>query len=147
MCGIGGILNRNDCPANQEDLKKMASYMQERGPDYTGYYLDQSIGFVHTRLSIIDLNSHANQPLIKESIRLVFNGEIYNYQELRDQLKASNCTFYTNSDTEVLLEGYRVWGINKLLDKCNGMFLSTIAFLAFAMSFSVGSPWKSFSTR
>ncbi len=67
----------------------MASLMQERGPDNTGYHIDQSLGFVHTRLSIIDLNSHANQPLIKNEISLVFNGEIYNYVELRNQLKAS----------------------------------------------------------
>ena len=126
MCGIAGIIFKNGRPVEKGDLETMASLMQERGPDNTGYHIDQSLGFVHTRLSIIDLNSHANQPLIKNEISLVFNGEIYNYVELRNQLKASGASFYTNSDTEVLLEGYKIWGINKLLGKCNGMFAFVI---------------------
>jgi asparagine synthase (glutamine-hydrolysing) len=104
----------------------MSKYIQERGPDHTGFHIDKSLGLVHTRLSIIDLKSHANQPMIKNNISLVFNGEIYNYITLKEELIKSGCNFNTNSDTEVIIEGYKVWGINKLLVKCNGMFAFAI---------------------
>ena len=127
MCGIAGIINHDNKPVEKNQLVTMASYMQERGPDHTGYHINQGFGFTHTRLSIIDLNNLANQPFVKDDISLVFNGEIYNYLELRKELQQENTKFRTNSDTEVLLEGYRVWGINKLLLKCNGMFAFAIS--------------------
>jgi asparagine synthase (glutamine-hydrolysing) len=127
MCGIAGIINQDNKPVEKNQLVSMASYMQERGPDHTGYHINQGFGFTHTRLSIIDLNNLANQPFVKDDVSLVFNGEIYNYLGLRKELQKEGCVFRTNSDTEVLLEGYRVWGINKLLLKCNGMFAFAIS--------------------
>ena len=84
----------------------MAASQQHRGPDHTGFFLDDNVAFAHQRLSIVDLDARSNQPMTKGPLTIVFNGEIYNFRELRARL-ASHATFTTTSDTEVVLEAWR----------------------------------------
>ena len=124
MCGIVGFCSEE---ANKEIIiKKMADRIKHRGTDGEGYYIDKFIALGHRRLSIIDLNN-GTQPMFSKdnNLSLVFNGEIYNYIELRQELEKKNCEFRTNSDTEVLLHGYKVWGKN-LPKKLRGMFAFAI---------------------
>ncbi len=124
MCGIAGIWdfeNRIDVSV----LEKMKLSLMHRGPDSQGVYIDDenNAGFVHTRLSIIDLSEKANQPLVDEDLGLliVYNGEIYNYKEIKNQLQKIGYKFFSDSDTEVILKSYFVWGIN-FFEKLRGMF-------------------------
>jgi len=124
MCGIAGIIGENP---KLEDLKIMLRKQSHRGPDHTDYFLDKGFSAIgHNRLSIIDLSESANQPFTDPENRyfLTFNGEIYNYKELRSELK-SKYSFKTSSDTEVLLASFLTWGKN-CLDKLNGMFAFAI---------------------
>ena len=120
MCGIAGIIS----PINRkQDLDKMLQIQEHRGPDNTGCYFDEGYASLgHNRLSIIDLSQEANQPFTDHSGRyfLVFNGEIYNYREIRKELE-SFYLFRTKSDTEVLLAAYLQYG-KECLNKFNGMF-------------------------
>ncbi len=102
----------------------MLAFLQERGPDHQGVWSDNRVALGHTRLSIIDLSVQANQPMTSEdgSLIISFNGEIFNYQALRSELRSKGAKFNTESDTEVLLAGFRQWGIEILLQKVNGMF-------------------------
>lgn len=123
MCGICGQFNFKDhAPVSRHDLMRMARSIAHRGPDDEGYYVDGSLGFGFRRLSIIDL-AGGHQPMsdASESVWLVFNGEIYNYKELRQQLEAFGHIFRTSSDTEVILHGYKQWG-DEVLNRLNGMF-------------------------
>jgi asparagine synthase (glutamine-hydrolysing) len=124
MCGIAGILNRNN-PATREQIKRMTDAMCHRGPDAEGFYVDGPLAFGHRRLSIIDLSDAANQPFIDNSGRyvIVFNGEIYNYAEIKPLL--SDYQFRTHGDTEVILAGYIKWG-KACLDYLRGMFTIAI---------------------
>tara|TARA_R110001583_G_scaffold162719_1_gene314982 strand:- start:37747 stop:39453 length:1707 start_codon:yes stop_codon:yes gene_type:complete len=119
MCGIAGIIGRK---ASELLLDKMLFAQKHRGPDFTGKYCAESIVLGHNRLSIIDLSEDANQPFFSTDKRyiLVFNGEIYNYLELKIAL-AKDYHFTTKSDTEVLLAAYIKWG-KHCLEKLNGMF-------------------------
>ena len=122
MCGIVGFYGEQK---NKEAvLKKMADRIKHRGPDGEGYYTDEKIALGHRRLSIIDING-GSQPMYTEDKNLVvvFNGEIYNYLELKEELKEYK--FTTNSDTEVLLHGYRKWK-EELPKKLRGMFAFAI---------------------
>jgi asparagine synthase (glutamine-hydrolysing) len=126
MCAIGGISLK---PGIQFDLIKhlnaMVRLQHHRGPDANGVWLsdDQSMGLCHNRLSILDLTEAGNQPMHSADARysIVFNGEIYNYRELQEELSAKGSCFRTHSDTEVLLEAYHYWG-EAMLDKLRGMF-------------------------
>ena len=123
MCGISGYFHFDDSRSvNQELLKKMTDCISYRGPDSEGFYLKNNIALGHRRLSIIDLNT-GNQPMYSDDGKkvLVFNGEIYNYIELRDELVQLGCTFKTNSDTEVIIKSYEQWG-NDCQNKFNGMW-------------------------
>ena len=122
MCGIAGIFNFDDRPVRVEQLEVMTNHMIERGPDDDGFYTSGSVGLGFRRLSIIDLEG-GHQPLTNEdkTLYLVFNGEIYNYIELRDQLISRGHVFRTKSDAEVLLHLYEERGIDALKD-LNGMF-------------------------
>jgi asparagine synthase (glutamine-hydrolysing) len=123
MCGICGQLKiASDEPVNQETIRRMARTMFHRGPDDEGYFFDRSLGFGFRRLSIIDL-AGGHQPMAdaEESVWLVFNGEIYNYRELRAELESHGHKFRTNSDTEVIIHGYKQWG-NDVFNHLNGMF-------------------------
>jgi len=124
MCGIVGIIGSN---ANQPSINKMLEVQHHRGPDFTDSYLEKKkIALGHNRLAIIDLSQEANQPMTDNSGRftIVFNGEVYNYLELKEELK-DKYNFKTHSDTEVLLAAYLVYG-EKFLDKLNGMFAFVI---------------------
>ncbi|MGA9589631.1 MAG: asparagine synthetase B, partial [Salegentibacter sp.] len=124
MCGIAGIIGPK---INNEELDKMLEAQKHRGPEHTGTYIDSCIAAIgHNRLSIIDLSPEANEPFCDNSARyyLSFNGEIYNYKELREELRLSY-NFKTASDTEVLLAAFLKWG-KDCLQKFNGMFAFAI---------------------
>lgn len=124
MCGITGFVSKEK--NKDKVIKKMADRIAHRGPDAEGFYTDEYVALGHRRLSIIDLGAGV-QPMYNEDENLVvvFNGEIYNYIELKTELKKSKHKFKTNSDTEVLLHGYEEWGSN-LPKKLRGMFAFAI---------------------
>jgi len=122
MCGICGQFNfDNEGPVYPETIRRMASSIVHRGPDDEGYYLTPSLGLGFRRLSIIDL-AGGHQPMSdsEEKIWVVFNGEIYNFPELRAELESRH-RFRTNSDTEVIVHGYKEWGTD-VFNHLNGMF-------------------------
>lgn len=118
MCGISGFVDQK---SSLTDLIKMQTTLRHRGPDHQGHYYDDGVGLAHNRLSIIDLSSDANQPFYFQSLVLIYNGEIYNYIELREELRGLGYFFTTNSDSEVLIKGFSHWGPD-VLNKLNGMF-------------------------
>ena len=123
MCGICGQFNfqRNE-PVDHDLVRHMARTMIHRGPDDEGYFFSGALGLGFRRLSIIDL-AGGHQPMsdLEESVWVVFNGEIYNYLELRAELESHGHTFRTKSDTEVLVHGYKQWGPG-VFSHLNGMF-------------------------
>ncbi|NJK99869.1 MAG: asparagine synthase (glutamine-hydrolyzing) [Spirulinaceae cyanobacterium SM2_1_0] len=122
MCGITGKLSWNSPPTPQL-IKSMNDALIHRGPDAEGVYINGSLGLGHRRLSIIDLSESGNQPMSDTSglFWIVFNGEIYNYQEIRSTLQRLGTSFRTQTDTEVILEAYKQWGV-ECLQRFNGMF-------------------------
>jgi asparagine synthase (glutamine-hydrolysing) len=123
MCGICGQYNfGSGAPVEREALEKMTRTMVHRGPDDEGYYIDGPLGFGFRRLSIIDLEG-GHQPMSdqEESVWVVFNGEIYNFPELKSRLEALGHVFRTRCDTEVIVLGYKQWG-DDVLNRLNGMF-------------------------
>lgn len=128
MCGLAGIFayGSNSPLVNQDELLRMREHMRNRGPDGAGLWMsaDQKVGFAHRRLSIIDLSDSASQPMqdAETGHVVVFNGEIYNYAELRIELIAAGHQFRSNSDTEVLLKLYAVHGGEAMLRKLRGMY-------------------------
>lgn len=125
MCGIFGIIRHDsDKVPDQARLNQTARLLNHRGPDGHGIFSEPGVGLVHTRLSLLDLSERSNQPFWDRQQRycLIYNGEIYNFQELRDQLAKSGVEFRTTCDTEVLLEALIKWGANKTLPKLEGMF-------------------------
>jgi asparagine synthase (glutamine-hydrolysing) len=124
MCGIAGFVDFNN-RLDEFDLKKMVSAIGHRGPNNIGTYFinskDRAIGLGHARLSILDLSSSANQPMHFENYSIVFNGEIYNFKEIRQKLQDIGFVFKTNSDTEVVLQAFKEWGI-KCVDFFIGMY-------------------------
>ncbi|MFW9876094.1 MAG: asparagine synthase (glutamine-hydrolyzing), partial [Candidatus Thorarchaeota archaeon] len=126
MCGICGIINLNKEPVYEDKIRTMMERMKHRGPDDEGIFLDKNIGLGFVRLSIIDLSMAGHQPMFSDDSRyvIVFNGEIYNYIELRQEL-TGKYNFKTRTDTEVLLNSYREWG-NECLHRFNGMFAFVI---------------------
>lgn len=123
MCGIAGIINKNNHPVNSEKLIAMRDSLVHRGPDAAGYYIDGNIGFAHRRLSIIDLSANGNQPFHSSCKRytLTFNGEIFNYKEIKNTLIQNGFNFNTETDTEVLLQLLINEGV-KCLDKLIGFW-------------------------
>lgn len=127
MCGITGIFNFNkDKHVDLNQLKSITDVLAHRGPDGEGFFSEDNIGLGHRRLSIIDVEQGI-QPMYSndENIVLVFNGEIYNYIELRNELKTLGYTFHTQSDTEVIIQAYKHWGID-FQNKLNGMWAMAI---------------------
>jgi len=124
MCGIVGFINKSE--NKKEIVESMSNRIIHRGPDECGFYIDEDIALAHRRLSIIDLNS-GTQPIYneKEDKVIIFNGEIYNYIELKKELKKKKHKFKTKSDTEVLIHGYEEWGTD-LPKKLRGMFAFAI---------------------
>ena len=123
MCGIVGVAG--DAAIARDTLVAMRDTLAHRGPDDSGIWWsdDGRVGLGHRRLSIIDLSAAGRQPMADATgaLHIVFNGEIYNYQELGDELRAKGHTFRTATDTEVILEAYREWGV-ECLSRLNGMF-------------------------
>ena len=127
MCGIAGIVNYRGTPVAPPVLKAMTDAIAHRGPDGEGHWIEDGVGFGHRRLAIIDLSPLAHQPMMSHDYRYVlsYNGEIYNFRELRIELEALGYSFRSKSDSEVLLTGWAAWGI-KVLDRLNGMFAFAI---------------------
>lgn len=126
MCGIAGIVNFSEEKVDSSDIQKMLEKIRHRGPDAEGLFIRDNVGFGHVRLSIIDLSSAGHQPMFSDDSRymIIFNGEIYNYIELKAELE-HKYTFHTKTDTEVLLASYITWGEN-CLSKLNGDFAFVI---------------------
>jgi asparagine synthase (glutamine-hydrolysing) len=123
MCGISGFLHFDQSrPASLPVLRQMSEVLVHRGPDGQGFHIKDNLALAHQRLAIIDLAT-GHQPMYNNdrSIAIVFNGEIYNYLELRNELKTLSYSFSTSSDTEVLIHAYEQWGTN-LHEKLNGMW-------------------------
>ena len=125
MCGIAGIVVYGEAePVQADDLKAMGDVQRHRGPDDEGTWIsrDGRVGLGHRRLSIVDLSPLGHQPMVTADGRytIVFNGEIYNFKELRSDLQQRGVRFVSTSDTEVLLHGYHEWGSEKLLNKLRG---------------------------
>jgi asparagine synthase (glutamine-hydrolysing) len=123
MCGLAGYLDYNQRPASVDTLTPMTRAIAHRGPDGSGHLVENNLALGHRRLSIIDLSESANQPLTTPSGRwsIVYNGEIYNFQQLRADLEAVGEIFSTTSDSEVLLRALEVWGLGAV-ERLNGMF-------------------------
>lgn len=124
MCGITGFINKQD--NKKEIIKKMADKIAHRGPDGEGYYIDEDIALAHRRLAIIDLST-GNQPMYNKdkSLVIVFNGEIYNYLEIKDELKKKGYSFENKSDTEVIINGYQEWK-EDVVNHLRGMYAFAI---------------------
>ncbi len=122
MCGICGIINLNSSPADRSQIETMMKTMKYRGPDDEGIFIDSNMGLGHVRLSILDLSSAGRQPMFNNDGRycIVYNGEIFNYVELRNELK-DKYDFITGTDTEVVLAAYQEWG-TQCLQRFNGMW-------------------------
>src|SRR5690242_10820420 len=123
MCGIAGLLNINGAPPPERPvLAAMIQTLHHRGPDGYGFFSDPACGLAHARLSIIGL-SDGHQPIHNEddSVWVVFNGEIFNYIELREELTRAGHRFYTHSDTEVIVHLYELHG-ERFVDHLNGQF-------------------------
>ena len=121
MCGLSGIVSRQP----STDIKNIAISMSERskhrGPDDSDYFVNERVAFAFNRLAIQDLSSNARQPMTADGCTLIFNGEIYNFRTLRDELIKLGYEFRSTSDSEVLLNGYLEWG-RDVLSKIRGMF-------------------------
>lgn len=130
MCGFAGIVY-SKCDVMLSELSVIAGKVNFRGPDYSGFRLyaddfsprsDRGVhAFFHNRLSILDLDTRSNQPFEDDRYLLLYNGEIYNYRELREEMEGNGIIFKTRSDTEVLFESLKIWGEDTLI-KLNGMF-------------------------
>ena len=123
MCGIVGVFNLNKDIVSRTVLKSMSNKIAHRGPDGQGYYLKDNIGLAHNRLAILDISKKGAQPMSSKNNRwtIVFNGCIYNFSELKQDLKAKGYTFNSESDTEVICEGLDAYG-TEFFERLNGMF-------------------------
>jgi asparagine synthase (glutamine-hydrolysing) len=124
MCGLVGFIDYNK-KSSEEVLKKMNNSLHHRGPDDEGqnFYENNTfqIGLAHKRLSILDLSKHGHQPMIFQYLEIVYNGEVYNFKEIREELENDKYIFESDSDTEVILKAYHKWGID-FIQKLIGMF-------------------------
>jgi len=123
MCGIVAVYGLNGQPVAQPELQRMSDVIRHRGPDGDGFFVDGAVGLAHRRLAIIDLSSAGRQPLANETgdVLVVYNGEIYNFQQLRLQLEAAGHRFRSKTDTEVIVHAYEQWG-DDCVKHFNGMF-------------------------
>lgn len=128
MCGIAGFVDFK-FSSDESVLKKMTDSLIHRGPDDSGYfYLSDSfsqVGLGHRRLSILDLSTQGHQPMVFQHYQIIFNGEIYNFKEIRNELETQGFSFDSNSDTEVILKAFSRWG-KEMVHRLNGMFAIVI---------------------
>ncbi len=122
MCGLAGILRPRGAPVDRDLLTRMTTALAHRGPDGDGFHVEPGVGLGHRRLAIIDV-AGGDQPMFNEdgSVVVVFNGEIYNFGDLRPELEALGHVFATRSDTEVVIHGWEAWGLG-VLDRIGGQF-------------------------
>lgn len=126
MCGISGIINKSESSVKKEEIKRMNDLISHRGPDDEGFYYEKSFSFAHRRLSILDLSSDGHQPMnYMDKYTITYNGEVYNYIEIKEELLKDGYSFKSNTDTEVILASYDKWG-EKCVDKFNGMWAFAI---------------------
>ena len=127
MCGIAGIIKKQNGRFEPAVLRRMNNAVAHRGPDGEGEYCWRNVGLGHRRLAIIDLSECGHQPMVSidDELVIVFNGEIYNYLELRSELERAGCSFRSHSDTEVILSSYSVWGA-ECVSRFNGMWAFAI---------------------
>jgi asparagine synthase (glutamine-hydrolysing) len=123
MCGITGLIHLDGAPVSPVVLQKMTDAIAHRGPDGEGHWIEGNVGLGHRRLAIIDLSPAGHQPMISSDHRyvLTYNGEVYNYRELRSELEAAGYWFRSKTDSEVVLNALALWGV-RALDRFNGMF-------------------------
>ena len=121
MCGIAAIIDYAKIEPKVEDIKSMTDLLAHRGPDGEGIYITSGVALGHRRLAIIDTAHRSDQPMNRSHLHLVFNGMIYNYVEIREELIALGESFLTESDTEVIIVAYETWGI-EAFQKFNGMW-------------------------
>ncbi len=127
MCGICGELRFDGGAPDPQTIERMMPPLARRGPDHGATFFDGALAFGHRRLAVIDLSARANQPMVDAELKLalVFNGTIYNYPELRAELKARGYTFFSDGDTEVILKAYHAWGA-QCVERLRGMFAFVI---------------------
>ena len=128
MCGLAGIVNLNkldDKAFLERKLNKSYNYLKTRGPDAKGMWHDKNAFFLHTRLKILDLQNTSSQPMESSKFVLSYNGEIYNFKDLKSILIKKGYKFQSSGDTEVLLACWDYWGI-EALNKLDGMFAFSI---------------------
>ncbi|MEN8213391.1 MAG: N-acetylglutaminylglutamine amidotransferase [Pseudomonadota bacterium] len=126
MCGICGEFRFDQSAVDQAVLERMSASLVRRGPDDQGLFLSENVGFGHRRLAVIDLSARSHQPMVDEDldVALVFNGAIYNYRELRQELQNRGYSFFSDGDTEVILKAYREWG-----ERCPEHLVGMFAFV------------------
>lgn len=127
MCGIAGIFNVDGKPISINTLKRMTDIVSHRGPDGEGFWNNSFIGFGHRRLAIIDLSPLGHQPMQNDdgSLVITYNGEVYNFMNIRIELESLGYKFHSRTDTEVILKAYEEWG-EKCINRFNGMFAFAI---------------------
>ena len=128
MCGISGIAGALPASIAQDAVRRMTAALERRGPDSDGVSCWAGAVLGHRRLSIFDLSAAGHQPMLSTdgTVGIAFNGAIYNFKALREELRAAGHTFHSDTDTEVLVEGYRAWGIDRLVARIRGMFAFAI---------------------
>ena len=127
MCGICGELRFDAKSPDLAVIERMSEQLARRGPDHAGTFADGPLAFGHRRLAIIDLSASADQPMVDATLQLalVFNGTIYNYRELRTELIALGCVFFSDGDSEVMLKAHHAWG-EHCVQRFYGMFAFAI---------------------
>lgn len=126
MCGISGIINRSTESVDKDEIKKINDLIAHRGPDDEGFYFEKNFAFGHRRLSILDLSSDGHQPMhFLDKYVITYNGEVYNYLEIKEELQKEGYVFHSHTDTEVILASYDKWGA-ECVNKFNGMWAFAI---------------------
>ncbi len=126
MCGISGIINKYNKNVDDKEIKKINDLISHRGPDDEGFYFEKNFAFGHRRLSILDLSQEGHQPMhYLDKYTITYNGEIYNYLELKEELLKDGYTFHSHTDTEVILASYDKWG-EECVNRFNGMWAFSI---------------------
>lgn len=125
MCGIAGLVKKDGSDVSELEIRKLTDIIHHRGPNDEGYYLKKNLSLGHRRLSILDLTEAGHQPMSYGHLQIIFNGEIYNYLEIRKELKSLGFNFITGTDTEVIAAAYIQWDFN-CVNHFNGMWAFTI---------------------